>query len=189
MNTRISTVIRRTSGFARLVTLALALLVAAQGVGNLAPAALGERDPAAADVAADSGPRHQDGSTSIPAGAECEESSGAEAEPFVRTELFFGTAKPDGTEVSEADWDGFLDEEITPRFPDGLTVMTGLGQFQDDRERVVQERSVLVILLYPADFAATSGEAIEEIRAAYETAFQQQSVLRSDDATPVCVSF
>ena len=52
------------------------------------------------------------------------------AEAFSRTELFFGTAKPDGTAVTEAEWTAFLADEITPRFPDGLTVLSGMGQWQ-----------------------------------------------------------
>jgi len=112
------------------------------------------------------------------------------AEAFDRTELFFGAAKPDGTAVTEADWTEFLAEEITPRFPDGLTVLSGMGQWQEQDDTIVKEQSRLVILLYPSEFAAESGALIEEIRSAYEQDFQQQSVLRADDdAAPVCVSF
>ena len=51
--------------------------------------------------------------------------------------------------VSEADWNRFLDEEVTPRFPDGLTVMSASGQWRDtERGNVVQEPSkVLVVVL------------------------------------------
>jgi hypothetical protein len=123
------------------------------------------------------------------AGACLDEPGEPDPAPFARTELFFGTAKPDGTAVTLGEWRGFLDREITPRFPDGLTVMTGLGQWQEEDETIVQERSMQVILLYPREFARESGEEIEEIRAAYEEAFEQESVLRSDDAVPVCASF
>ena len=111
------------------------------------------------------------------------------AEPFARTELFFGTAKPDGTAVTDAEWRAFLNDEITPRFPDGLTVLSGLGQWQEADDDIVQERSMLVILLYPPDAAADSSAKIEQIRTAYEQTFQQESVLRSDDSRPVCTSF
>jgi hypothetical protein len=110
-------------------------------------------------------------------------------QPWVRTELFFGTSKPDGTAVTEAEWKGFLDAEITPRFPDGLTVLTGLGQWQEEDNDIVQERSMILILLYPREFAHESGAKIEAIRAAYELQFKQESVLRSDDSDPVCTSF
>lgn len=112
------------------------------------------------------------------------------AEEFSRTELYFGNARPDGTFVTATEWSEFLAEEITPRFPAGLTVISGMGQWQEEDNDIIQERSQLVILFYPREFAVESGTAIEEIRAAYETAFQQESVLRADDdAAPVCVSF
>jgi uncharacterized protein DUF3574 len=111
------------------------------------------------------------------------------AEPFVRTELFFGTDKPEG-EVSRKEFRLFLKEEITPRFPDGLTVLTGTGQFRDsESNEIIRERSVLVILLYPQNTWKESNEKIEKIRELYKERFQQQSVLRVDDPRPVLVSF
>jgi hypothetical protein len=110
-------------------------------------------------------------------------------QPWVRTELFFGTSKPDGTAITEGEWKGFLDGEITERFPDGLTVLTGFGQWQEADDEIVQERSMVVILLYPPAAATESGAKIEQIRAAYEQQFQQESVLRADDSRPVCTSF
>lgn len=74
---------------------------------------------------------------------------------------------------------------MTPRFPDGLTVLGGNGQWKGEDGRVVKERSKLVIILYPADSAADSGKKIEEIRSAYEKQFQQESVLRTDSTEQV----
>ena len=51
------------------------------------------------------------------------------AKPVTRTELFFGLLKPNGTEVNDAEFQQFLDREVTPRFPDGFTVISGQGQF------------------------------------------------------------
>lgn len=110
------------------------------------------------------------------------------SEVFIRTELYFGTLKPDGTEVTDQEYKAFLDAEITPRFPDGLTLLTGFGQFRNSSGVIIQEKSKLLILLYPVNTLRTSGTKIEEIRTAYKTAFQQQSVLRAD-ALPVRVSF
>jgi Protein of unknown function (DUF3574) len=114
---------------------------------------------------------------------------GVATEPWVRTELFFGTSRPDGTAVSEADWEAFLDAEITPRFPDGLTVLSGAGQWQGENGQIVEERSKLVILLYPRGAIDESNAEIEAIRTAYEQRFHQESVLRADDDRPVCTSF
>ena len=105
-------------------------------------------------------------------------------DPFLGTELFFGFFKPDG-EVTEEEFQQFLAQNITPRFPDGLTVVTGLGQFEMP-ETIIRERSELVILLYPPD-QANAGRRIERIREEYKTLFQQESVLRADSRE--CVSF
>jgi hypothetical protein len=111
------------------------------------------------------------------------------SEAFVRTELFFGSARPDGTEITEEEFRGFLDEEITPRFPDGLTLLTGFGQFRDSTNTIVRERSFVLILLYPTGSRKSSDEKIEAIREAYKDRFQQESVLRVDDKHPARVSF
>jgi hypothetical protein len=101
-------------------------------------------------------------------------------EQFARTELFFGSAKSDGSEVTTEEFQQFLDDEITPRFPDGLTLLMGLGQFRGSSGVIIQERSMLLILLYPAETRQDSSVKIEEIREAYKKLFQQESVLRAD---------
>lgn len=107
---------------------------------------------------------------------------------FARTELFFGTAKPDG-EVTEEEFLAFLDDQITPRFPDGLTVLRGDGQFRGENGEIIKEDSFLLILLYPVEDFAPSNRKIEAIRQLYKDAFQQESVLRVDDPIAVRVSF
>jgi Protein of unknown function (DUF3574) len=100
---------------------------------------------------------------------------------FARTELYFGTARANGAPVTEAEFQGFLDDKITPAFPDGLTLLKGLGQFRGSDGITIEETSFLVILLYPADARRESSEKIEAIRQAYTWQFGQESVLRSDD--------
>jgi Protein of unknown function (DUF3574) len=112
-----------------------------------------------------------------------------EASPFIRTELYFGRNKPDGTEVSRKEFNGFLSGFVTERFPDGLTVLNGRGQFLNSRGDVERERSVVLILLYPTSARNEKSVKIEEIRDEYKRRFQQQSVLRVDDPLPVWVSF
>lgn len=104
---------------------------------------------------------------------------------FARTELFFGLAKPNGSVVTEDEFQNFVDKKVTPRFPDGLTLLSGQGQFRDANGTIIKEGSKLLILLYP--YSSNSNQAIEEIRTAYKTAFQQQSVSRTDERS--CVSF
>jgi hypothetical protein len=160
-------------GAARATTVALALMGGAVGA-FAGPSFVGQK---VASQVADDG---------------CKDAGlGVDADPWARSELFFGTAKPDGTAVTEEEWTAFLADEVTPRFPDGLTVLEAAGQWQGEDGEVVRERSKQLILLYPQKAAAEAGKEIEAIRAAYETAFEQGSVLRADDGepAPVCVSF
>lgn len=111
------------------------------------------------------------------------------AEPFIRTELFFGTLRQDGSSVSEEEFLMFLKDVITERFPDGLTVLTGLGQFRNSSGEILQETSKLVILLYAKKDKKEKSDKIEEIRSLYKERFGQESVLRVDDPKTVWVSF
>jgi hypothetical protein len=114
----------------------------------------------------------------------------AGAAPFLRTELFFGSDKPDGPDISREEFRHFLKEEITTRFPDGLTVLTGTGQFRDsENDKIIREKSMVLILLYPLSSWKEGNEKIEQIRKIYKERFKQQSVLRVDDPRPVMVSF
>ncbi|MGH9840652.1 MAG: DUF3574 domain-containing protein [Blastocatellia bacterium] len=106
------------------------------------------------------------------------------AEVWRRTELYFGSSKPDGTVVTEAQFQQFVDNEVTPRFPDGLTVLTGYGQFRNSAGVIVKERSMELILLYPPQMR-DADRKIEAIRTAYKLAFQQESVLRVDSLAAV----
>lgn len=111
-------------------------------------------------------------------------------EPFVRTELFFGTDREDGPDVTDEEFNWFLDAVVTPEFPDGLTLLSGKGQFCCDANGdVIQEGSKLLILFYPLATQKESSGKIESIRKSYKERFQQQSVLRVDDPRPVRVSF
>lgn len=101
-------------------------------------------------------------------------------ERFVRTELFFGSLKPNKTHVTNAEFRDFLKEVITPRFPEGLTLLTGQGQFRDASGEIIRERSRVLILLYPVAVRQESSKKIEEIREEYKWRFEQESVLRTD---------
>jgi hypothetical protein len=105
-------------------------------------------------------------------------------ETWRRTELYFGTGKPDGSAVTIQEFEDFVDEIVTPRFPDGLTLLTGDGQWRDSTGVIVEEESNVLILLYPLDDKEANSE-IEQIREAYKDAFQQESVLRVDDYSRV----
>ena len=81
---------------------------------------------------------------------------------FARTELFFGTAKADGTVVTDLEFNLFIDDTVTPRFPDGLTLLKAAGQFRDASGTVVKEASFVLILLYPVEGFLESSRKIDD---------------------------
>ena len=107
-------------------------------------------------------------------------------EPYIETQLFFGTARPDGgPAVTDRQFMAFVDKEVTPDFPAGLTIQSGRGQWRDASGTIEKERSYELILLYPRTEARSSDRRIEEIRRAYEKTFGQEAVGRVDDEARV----
>jgi hypothetical protein len=107
------------------------------------------------------------------------------ATPLARLELLFGMGKKDGSEVSDAEWRAFLDAEVTPRFPDGLMVLTGDGQWRSNMGSRAKEKARIVEVWYRP--AIDSEAKIEAIRTAYKGRYGQESVMRVDGVS--CVSF
>lgn len=103
---------------------------------------------------------------------------------FVQDELYFGRNKPKG-QVSERDFQIFLQKEVTPRFPDGLTVIDANGQFLGSNG-VIKEKTKLLILIHHN--TQEDEEEIQEIVDEYKEQFQQESVLRVT-STPRQVRF
>lgn len=103
-----------------------------------------------------------------------------------RSVLYFGAAIPGSTDtVDGVEWQAFLDTEVTPRFPDGLTWFDAHGQWRGQDGRIVGEPSRVLILLHGEDAAATA--SVEAIRSAYKQAFAQEAVMVERE--PSCVAF
>src|SRR5215203_4826270 len=68
--------------------------------------------------------------------------------PQLRTTLYFGLARPKGS-VSELEWQVFLRDEVTRRFPDGLTVWEADGQWRTPGGTIDHERSKVLLLVHP----------------------------------------
>ncbi|MER5360557.1 DUF3574 domain-containing protein [Streptomyces sp. NPDC002785] len=103
---------------------------------------------------------------------------------YIETRLFFGTERPDGRpEVTDRQFRAYIDEEVTPRFPNGPTIHDGRGQWRDFHGVIERERSYELTLLYPASEARVRDARIERIRDAYEKAYAQESVARLEERT------
>ncbi len=102
----------------------------------------------------------------------------------MRTELYFGRNIPTGGTVSDAQWQQFLNDYVTPAFPDGLTVLDASGQWKDTQSgQIIQEKSNVLILIH--DHTTTQDSLIETLRNHYKRLFEQQSVMRVDQKVKV----
>jgi hypothetical protein len=103
---------------------------------------------------------------------------------YLRTTLYFGLSRPSGT-IAESDWQTFLREEVTPRFPEGLTVWEAYGQWRRSDGTVGRERAKVLLLVHDGGPAARVGLAAVVER--YKQRFEQESVLW--ETARVCAAF
>ncbi|MCU7549978.1 5'-methylthioadenosine/adenosylhomocysteine nucleosidase [Chitinophagaceae bacterium LB-8] len=104
-----------------------------------------------------------------------------QAKDYYKTELYFGMSY-DGKTVTEQQWQQFLSRYITPKFPDGLTVIDGYGQWYSEKQkRIVRERSKVVVIYHQDDPGFET--SIQFITGSYCKQFHQESVMRVDSKT------
>ena len=108
---------------------------------------------------------------------------GGSSAPQIRTTLYFGLSRPKGS-VSELDWQIFLRDQVTKRFPDGLTVWQAEGQWLNPVGSIDREQSKVLLLVH-AD-TTEARQAVQAVIQAYREAFDQQSVLW--ESARVCIA-
>jgi hypothetical protein len=106
-------------------------------------------------------------------------SCSAPQKPMLDVELLLGR------HAGDARWREFLAREVTPRFPDGLTVYETYGQWRDSKNMITRERSRVLRIIVAADPPAQ--EKIAAVAEAYKKQFSQKSV--GIVTRPACVSF
>lgn len=100
---------------------------------------------------------------------------------MVQATLFFGLDRPGGApQIAPAEFDRFVDEVVSPTFPDGFTIQQAEGGWRDTQTgTTIREPSRTILILAPAADAAAAGalrDRLDRIRAAYIRAFDQQAV-------------
>jgi hypothetical protein len=85
--------------------------------------------------------------------------------------------------TSEQEWTLFLDSEVTPRFPEGLTVLSGAGQWRGSDGVLAKEQSHILVIWYKST-PRTSAD-IEAIQSSYKHRFDQESVMRVESVSYV----
>jgi hypothetical protein len=94
---------------------------------------------------------------------------------MTKFELFLGQNIGQTGRVSDDDWRRFLADEVTPRYPDGFTVLDAAGQWRDPMGTIILERSrnlVLIVRDGPSELPKIAG-----IRDSYKSRFRQDAVL------------
>ena len=104
---------------------------------------------------------------------------------FVRDIVYFGRNRPEGGTVSDTDWQRFLNEVVTPRFPAGFSVVEAAGQWRGRSGAVEHERTEMLTVLHSD--SETDRRAVAELAAEYKRRFHQEAVLR--ERTPACARF
>lgn len=98
---------------------------------------------------------------------------------WVNTQLYFGLgpAEDAAKGVSEGEWRAFVDKEVTPRFPAGLSVVDVYGQWQSKGQPKTERiRTKMLVIVYPE--TATNEHSIEAIRVAWKAKTHDQSVMK-----------
>ncbi|MBX3483038.1 DUF3574 domain-containing protein [Phenylobacterium sp.] len=92
----------------------------------------------------------------------------------LRTAQVFLAAKAPAR-LNDADIRRFVDQEVTPRFPDGVTVVDGGGQWKGDENQMIRDAAKVLTIVLPA--AGDPMGRVEAVRAAYRARFRQESVV------------
>ena len=108
---------------------------------------------------------------------------GGSSSPQLRTTLYFGLTRANGA-ISELEWQIFLRDEVTKRFPEGLTAWEADGQWRTPAGKIDHERSKVLLIVHPDTLDAR--RAVQEVIALYRRLFEQQSVLW--ESSRVCVT-
>ncbi|KDE37272.1 hypothetical protein AW40_06235 [Kosakonia radicincitans UMEnt01/12] len=102
-----------------------------------------------------------------------------------QTTLYYGLTRQGGKLITAQEWQQYVDNEVTPRFRDGLTAFDAQGQWLGSNGKVSKEPSKALMLIHSVD--AQTDAKIDTLREIYKSRFAQESVMRVDQ--PVCVQF
>ena len=117
--------------------------------------------------------------------AACPAGLGQPMQVFV-FDLFFGRAIAGRNDLTENEWQGFLDDTVAVNLPDGYTVMDASGAWMNPiTHKTIKEPSNVILVALPD--SPDSLEAVNRIRTAYQVRFHQQLVGMT--VTPACGSF
>lgn len=88
-------------------------------------------------------------------------------------QVFLGARPP--VKLDPAEIARFVDQEVTPRFPDGVSVVNGGDQWKGAENQIMREASKVLLIVLPT--GGGGHNRLDAIRAAYRTRFSQDSAV------------
>jgi hypothetical protein len=106
--------------------------------------------------------------------------------PMIDVDFYFGRDIAARAAVTDAEWQDFAAREITPRFPDGFTVLDAQGQWRNPESGTVKREASKLVRVIAPDGDNLSAR-VEAVSLAYRQRFHQDAV--GVVTTPVCAAF
>ncbi len=114
----------------------------------------------------------------LPALAGCgNETAQEEKSEMVQTAIYLGRNIPGDGEVTEADFQLFLEQVVSVEFPLGMTVFDTYGQMMRDDGSIEKQSTKVILLVHSNDDASL--EAVERVISAYRDRFGGPQAMRT----------
>lgn len=98
---------------------------------------------------------------------------------MIETDLYFGQSKPDGSMITETEWNAFKESQILRVFKEGSTTIRATGSWFDPvAQKLISEPTYVVSYFHKK--SPTISRQIDSLRNLYKSMFQQQAILRVD---------
>jgi hypothetical protein len=101
--------------------------------------------------------------------------AGDTGSPMRIFELYFGRAVKGRRDVTDQEWNEFRDKVITANLPEGYTVLDGTGAWLNPDTHLTKTEHMKLLIAAEPDTPASLA-AIQRVRVAYETTYNQKSV-------------
>jgi len=98
---------------------------------------------------------------------------------MIETSLYFGQTRPDGSMITDTEWNNFRESQIFRIFKKGSTTISATGSWLDPvTQKLISEPSYVVSYFHKR--SPEISKQIDSLRDLYKSMFQQQSILRVD---------